>query len=430
MNDSRMDYSRSYSQGRPVNTNTPRYTPGTDVLLPQLAHMRDEDSRTGTQRRRVHPTLAQLQAQHRPPPTQIHPAFQRRDERPTDDPMMGLATPRQDSFYAPSHNRERGSHSASATRDPPAATTKTTNYVFEPEKPSHPTNDPRQLAQAQYVRQQMLLHGKDLAGSSRKVTSQASLIPSGVKGLPEPPLLTREEKEPFHELKHLPPAHTSKAKSHTSVASSSPDEDAILALAHIREAQRLLTPAYLRSEETAKDTIPERRDGHINTAVSIRDRSTVSAAERYYGCRRSSNSEKPASEGGRSGFSGDEDSDLEELEPRASTSPDDPLNWSWKKKHAVLLALIPGCLLSDWTLTWGTTVFELQAPEWSVISFCSVFPGYILNNLRQMSLPAVAQSVCPGIFMQGPGGILAVPLCQRYGRYVKLAVSFHLTSSF
>jgi hypothetical protein len=33
-----------------------------------------------------------------------------------------------------------------------------------------------------------------------------------------------------------------------------------------------------------------------------------------------------------------------------------------------------------------------------------------------MSIPAVAQSVSPGIFMQGPGGLLSVPLCQRYGR--------------
>lgn len=54
------------------------------------------------------------------------------------------------------------------------------------------------------------------------------------------------------------------------------------------------------------------------------------------------------------------------LIPQPSTSPEDPLNWSWWKKHAVLAALIPGCLLSDWTLTWGTTVFELQAPEWYV----------------------------------------------------------------
>lgn len=52
------------------------------------------------------------------------------------------------------------------------------------------------------------------------------------------------------------------------------------------------------------------------------------------------------------------------LDPQPSVSPEDPLNWSWRKKHAVLFALIPGSLLSDWTLTWGTTVFQLQASEW------------------------------------------------------------------
>ncbi|AEO55686.1 hypothetical protein MYCTH_2108297 [Thermothelomyces thermophilus ATCC 42464] len=54
------------------------------------------------------------------------------------------------------------------------------------------------------------------------------------------------------------------------------------------------------------------------------------------------------------------------LDPRPSTSADDPLNWSWAKKHAVLAALIPGCLLSDWTLTWGTAVFPMQAAEWYI----------------------------------------------------------------
>jgi hypothetical protein len=57
------------------------------------------------------------------------------------------------------------------------------------------------------------------------------------------------------------------------------------------------------------------------------------------------------------------------LVPQPTVSPEDPLNWPWWKKHAVLAAMIPGCLLSDWTLTWGTTVFELQAPEWYVMHY-------------------------------------------------------------
>jgi len=86
------------------------------------------------------------------------------------------------------------------------------------------------------------------------------------------------------------------------------------------------------------------------------------------------------------------------LIPQPSDDPDDPLNWSWAKKHGIMLALGFGCLLSDWGLTYGTTLFQVQAKEW------------------RMTPPAVAQSISGGIFMQAPGGLLAVPLCQRYGR--------------
>jgi hypothetical protein len=51
-------------------------------------------------------------------------------------------------------------------------------------------------------------------------------------------------------------------------------------------------------------------------------------------------------------------------------------------------------------MTWGTTLFEAQALTWG------------------MSVVDVSNSVSGGIFLQGPGGVLAVPLVQRYGRYV------------
>jgi len=54
----------------------------------------------------------------------------------------------------------------------------------------------------------------------------------------------------------------------------------------------------------------------------------------------------------------------------------------------------------------------MQAPEW------------------HMSIEAVAQSVSPGIFMQGPGGLLSVPLCQRYGRLPVLFWSQLLSLAF
>ena len=54
------------------------------------------------------------------------------------------------------------------------------------------------------------------------------------------------------------------------------------------------------------------------------------------------------------------------LIPQPSDDPDDPLNWSWMKKHAVFMSLLPGCFLTDWVITWGTTLFEAQAMDWKV----------------------------------------------------------------
>jgi hypothetical protein len=41
------------------------------------------------------------------------------------------------------------------------------------------------------------------------------------------------------------------------------------------------------------------------------------------------------------------------LIPQPSDDPLDPLNWSWGRKHKVLLALLLPSLLTDWGMTWG-----------------------------------------------------------------------------
>jgi hypothetical protein len=86
------------------------------------------------------------------------------------------------------------------------------------------------------------------------------------------------------------------------------------------------------------------------------------------------------------------------LIPQPSDDPFDPWNWSWIKKHTVLLSLAPGSLLCDGGMSWGTVLFEAQAADW------------------KMPVPSVANSVSGGVFMQGIGGLVAVPLTQRYGR--------------
>jgi hypothetical protein len=88
------------------------------------------------------------------------------------------------------------------------------------------------------------------------------------------------------------------------------------------------------------------------------------------------------------------------LIPQPSDDSEDPLNWSWLRKHKVLIALLLPSLLTDWGMTWGTTLFEAQAVTWS------------------MSVPDVARSFSGGFFLQGPGGVFAVPFVQRYGRQV------------
>jgi MFS family permease len=54
--------------------------------------------------------------------------------------------------------------------------------------------------------------------------------------------------------------------------------------------------------------------------------------------------------------------------------------------------------LTDFGMTYGSVVFQAQAATF------------------KMSVAATANSISGGLFLQGPGGLFAVPLVQRYGR--------------
>jgi MFS family permease len=64
----------------------------------------------------------------------------------------------------------------------------------------------------------------------------------------------------------------------------------------------------------------------------------------------------------------------------------------------VLLSLLLAALLTDFGMTYGSVVFNQQAETF------------------HLSVPATANSISGGLFLQGPGGLFAVPLIQRYGR--------------
>ena len=89
---------------------------------------------------------------------------------------------------------------------------------------------------------------------------------------------------------------------------------------------------------------------------------------------------------------------VEQLNPIFLTRAPDPLNWTWSKKHLVLLSLLLASLLTDFGMTFGSVVFVQQAMTFN------------------LSVPAMANSISGGLFLQGPGGLFAVPLIQRYGR--------------
>lgn len=86
------------------------------------------------------------------------------------------------------------------------------------------------------------------------------------------------------------------------------------------------------------------------------------------------------------------------LIPQPSGDPDDPLNWTRTKKSLLFASLIMPSFLTDFGMTFGVVAFAQQSITW------------------RMSVPAVAKSISGGIFMQGPGGLLAVPFTTRYGR--------------
>lgn len=54
------------------------------------------------------------------------------------------------------------------------------------------------------------------------------------------------------------------------------------------------------------------------------------------------------------------------LLPQPTDDPNDPLNWSWAKKHSILLTIAWGALCADFTSAMGPSVIFPQAAEWQI----------------------------------------------------------------
>lgn len=52
------------------------------------------------------------------------------------------------------------------------------------------------------------------------------------------------------------------------------------------------------------------------------------------------------------------------LVPQPSDDPNDPVNWSWTKKHLLLFTVAWGALCADFTSAGGIPCIFLQAADW------------------------------------------------------------------
>jgi hypothetical protein len=54
------------------------------------------------------------------------------------------------------------------------------------------------------------------------------------------------------------------------------------------------------------------------------------------------------------------------LLPQPTNDPNDPLNWSWAKKHLILFTVAWAALCADFTSASGAPTLFVQAEQWGI----------------------------------------------------------------
>jgi hypothetical protein len=86
------------------------------------------------------------------------------------------------------------------------------------------------------------------------------------------------------------------------------------------------------------------------------------------------------------------------LLPQPSDDPHDPLNWSWLKKHLILIIVSMSAFLPDYGSATGAVTLLPQAAIWNMS------PDYV--NHSQVG----------NVFMLGAGGVFVVAFSAYFGR--------------
>ncbi|KAK4561386.1 hypothetical protein LTR86_004703 [Recurvomyces mirabilis] len=86
------------------------------------------------------------------------------------------------------------------------------------------------------------------------------------------------------------------------------------------------------------------------------------------------------------------------LVPQPTDDPNDPLNWSWRKKHSVLLALAIISFIPDFGTAMGSVTQIPQAKQW------------------HKPVNTIAESIAINTMLSGVSGIVVVALSSFFGR--------------
>lgn len=105
------------------------------------------------------------------------------------------------------------------------------------------------------------------------------------------------------------------------------------------------------------------------------------------------------------------------LYPQPSDDPNDPLNWSWAKKHCILFIISATSFLPDYGSATGAVTLIPQSVyvlHNDIARICSLLS--LTNREWHMSEDSVNHSTVGNLFMIGAGGIFTVAFAAYFGR--------------
>lgn len=111
------------------------------------------------------------------------------------------------------------------------------------------------------------------------------------------------------------------------------------------------------------------------------------------------------------------------LIPQPSEDPEDPLNWSWGKKHIILLIAGFSAFLGDFGSGAGVPLIVVQGVEWGLSPTHVNYAGNLnvlmlyVRSFELCTLPLLCCSMLTFPPLSAIGGIVWIPMIYFWGRF-------------